>query len=91
MCEFWYKKLVDNNMNTSCDHKTQSSLDAARELICCYESTIHPLIMRGNKPLDDCNALSGMVKEVVDNKVPLNAVIEVVKQYELLLAHLMIL
>ena len=88
VCEFWYKKLADNNMSTSCDQKTQSSLDAAQEFICCYESTIHPLIIQGNKPLYDCDALSGMVKEVVDSKVPLNAVIEVVKQYELLLANL---
>jgi len=89
VCEFWYKKLTDNNMNTSCDHKTQST-SAAQELICCYESTIHPLIIQGNKPLEDNNTSSGLIKEVVDsNKVPLNAVIEVVKQYELLLAHLM--
>ena len=89
VCEFWYKKLTDNkSMSTSCDHKTQST-SAAQELICCYESTIHPLIIQGNKPLDDNNTSSGIIKEVVDNKVRLNAVIEVVKQYELLLAHLM--
>jgi len=88
VCEFWYKKLTDNNMNTSCDHKTQST-SAAQELICCYESTIHPLIIQGSKPLDDNKTSSGIIKEVVDNKVRLNAVIEVVKQYELLLAHLM--
>jgi len=84
VCEFWYKRLADNNMNTSCDHKIQSTLDAAQELICCYESTIHQLIIQGNRPLS-----SGIIKEVVDNNAPLNAVIEVVKQYELLLAHLM--
>ena len=89
VCEFWYKKLVDKNMNTSCDHKTQSTSDAARELICCYKSTIHPLIIQGNKPLDDKKTSSGMVKEVVDSKLSLNALIELVKQYELLLAHLM--
>jgi len=89
VCEFWYKKLADNNsMNTSCDHKTQSSLDVARELICCYESTIHPLVIQRHKPLEDNKTSSGIIKEVVDNKAPLNAVIEVVKQYELLLAHL---
>ena len=89
VCEFWYKNLIDNNMNTSCDQKTQSTLDAARELICCYESTIHPLIIQGNKPLDDNKTSSDIIKEVVDSKVRLNAIIEIVKQYELLLAHLM--
>ena len=70
--------------------------DVARELICCYESTIHPLVKRCNimhvsskDSADNNSSNDNNGTDISENKVPLNATLEVLKHYELLLAHIM--
>jgi hypothetical protein len=59
-----------------------TSRGAAFELLICYESVLHPCVRRRrtNEHID---------KDHIESETPLNAVVEVVRNYELLVAHLM--
>ena len=96
VCGYWYKRLVEASSTAasstaiSSDDNVAATSDVARELICCYESTIHPLVKRcmhvhvSSKDSADNNGT-----DISENKVPLNATLEVLKHYGLLLAHIM--
>ena len=104
VCGYWYKRLVEasttasSSITISSDDNVSvsSSLDVARELICCYESTIHPLVKRCNimhvsskDSADNNSSNDNNGTDISENKLPLNATLEVLKHYELLLAHIM--
>lgn len=92
---FWYRRLLDastgtatcgssmsSNESTPNDATMMTSRGAAFELLICYESVLHPCVRRRrtNEHID---------KDHIESETPLNAVVEVVRNYELLVAHLM--
>ena len=92
---FWYRRLLDasagtttcgssmsSNESTPNDATMMTSRGAAFELLICYESVLHPCVKRRrtNEHID---------KYHIESETPLNAVVEVVRNYELLVAHLM--
>lgn len=78
VCDFWYRKLLDASASST---SLGASLIAARELLCSYESIIHPCVKRQRNRHDEDSKL--------EKEVSLNAVVEIIINYELLLAHLM--
>jgi len=92
---FWCRRLLDassgtatcgssisSNESTPNDATMMTSRGAAFELLICYESVLHPCVRRRrtNEHID---------KDHIESETPLNAVVEVVRNYELLVAHLM--
>ena len=91
VCGFWYKRLLESTASTSSSNDTRTSLDAARELLCCYESIIHPLVQRRRSSPEeyDIHARINKPQKKEEIETPVNVVVEVLRNYELLLAHLM--
>jgi hypothetical protein len=89
---FWYRRLLetsDVSSNESKNDMTTARLGAARELLACYESAIHPCMSRSRQQFDGEDHHDNYNGEPLELKLPLNAMVEVMMNYELLLAHLM--
>ena len=98
---FWYTRILEisdeasadadndksSDMNTSSSLGALSLVDAARDVLCCYGSIIHPCIKKSGgtsfSSADDDDDDNG------DKSVPFDAKIEVLRNYEILVAHLM--
>ena len=91
VCGFWYKRLLESTASTSLSKDNSTLLDAARELLCCYESIIHPLVQRRFSPEEyDIHARINIKSQKEEGiETPINVVVEVLRNYEQLLAHLM--
>ena len=91
VCGFWYKRLLESTASTSLSKDNSTLLDAARELLCCYESIIHPLVQRRRSSPEeyDIHARINKPQKKEEIETPVNVVVEVLRNYELLLAHLM--
>ena len=100
MNAFWYCRLLDASAGTATCGSSMSELTsndatmmtndatmmttsrgAAFELLICYESVLHPCVKRRrtNELID---------KDNIESETPMNAVVEVIRNYELLVAHL---
>ena len=91
-CDFWYRRLIeasisqassfceiDNENNDLTIANKRAAFTAARELLCCYESIIHPCVKKLRHV--QSTELDG------DKNLPLQSIIEIVSHYELLLVH----
>eukprot|EP00584_Thalassiosira_punctigera_P027169 CAMPEP_0172580342 /NCGR_PEP_ID=MMETSP1067-20121228/139709_1 /TAXON_ID=265564 ORGANISM="Thalassiosira punctigera, Strain Tpunct2005C2" /NCGR_SAMPLE_ID=MMETSP1067 /ASSEMBLY_ACC=CAM_ASM_000444 /LENGTH=776 /DNA_ID=CAMNT_0013373081 /DNA_START=48 /DNA_END=2374 /DNA_ORIENTATION=+ len=75
VCEFWYQRLLEVG---------SSPTAIAQEWLHCYKSQIHPLMRRKNSAID----INDEDKKV-ERDVPFHATIEILSNYEILLAHFM--
>jgi hypothetical protein len=75
--------------STKEDSTVAAGLGAAQELLARYKSAIHPCVKRGTRTRrrsgKDCDGSTGKAS---GPEVPLDAVVEVLMNYELLVAHL---
>ncbi len=98
-CKFWFRRLTEVTSQwlseddevfshggkiEPIDNGKIAGFHAARELICNYESTIHPLVRKRSRNSHGDDLLSESSNQL---DIPLDAVIKVVYHYELLIAH----
>ncbi|KAL9185464.1 hypothetical protein ACHAXT_003241 [Thalassiosira profunda] len=90
VCAFWHKRLLEvsaRSVSSSGQEEVgNASLRAARAVICCYESTIHPCLKRQRGPSVGVDINDGGDGE---KRLPLHTMVKICKVYELLLATLL--
>ena len=82
-CLGWIQQLKDASSAID-NHRITNTFDVVNALLRCYESVIHPCVRRKH--------VGGAQNDVIDGQleqpgITLHAVIEIVSNYELLIAH----
>jgi len=99
-CNFWFRRLTEETSQITCnvgdtffnndgkndpiDKEKISGFHVARELVCNYISAIHPLVSKRGRNSHGDDVFSESSNQL---EIPLDAIIEVVYHYELLIAH----